>query len=96
MSGGQPMAGCATARAAIGRPDAGTGRESLEETMQRHNVETNATAKAFQASGLALLLVIAAMLAHTVIYGDRTLTAAAKAPQPDAGYLYDDGDRLFY
>ena len=52
----------------------------LEDVMQRYNVETNATAIAFGTAALTVvLMLVAAMFAHSTSHSDRTMTAAKAA-----------------
>ena len=57
----------------------------LEEVMHRRNFDTDANARTFQLAALmVVLLAVVAVLAHAVVYGDRTETAARITPLSDA------------
>ena len=59
----------------------------LEDGMLRYKAETTTTAVACRTGAMfVVLLGVVAILAHSVLYGDRQMTVATKAPQLVQGY----------
>jgi hypothetical protein len=68
----------------------------LEDVMLRSKVETTRTAARFQTAALLVVLLgVVTMLAHSVIYGDRT-EVAAKGPHLERGHHTPLDERWFW
>jgi hypothetical protein len=68
----------------------------LEDAMLRHNVETTRTIAYLRTGALlAVLLGVVVILAHSMMYGDRTVTAA-KGPHLEQGHNAQLDERWFW
>jgi hypothetical protein len=68
----------------------------LEEVMLRHNVETTRTAAVLRTGAmLVVLLGVVTILAHSLIVGNRVVTAA-NGPQLERGHNSQHDERWFW